>query len=105
MAPFAGLIRSISPPPVDWLSISNVCQPGPGTDHALPHWLLLTVITFCGFAGLALQAARPAARPAASAALAVASRRLGRITIRDSSGRPWTDLRGASPARSQHRVA
>ena len=48
-APLAGSTRSISPPPVPWLLIWMVCQPGPGTDQAPPHSLLLTVITFDGW--------------------------------------------------------
>jgi hypothetical protein len=62
-----------------------VCQPGPGTLQFPPHWLLLKVITFDGCAGPLPQAVRLAARPVVSAAQAVESKRLWRITIRHSS--------------------
>ena len=41
----AGSTRSISAPPVPWLLIWIVCQPGPGTDQVPPHWLPLTSMT------------------------------------------------------------
>jgi hypothetical protein len=48
--------------------------------------LLLKLITFGDDAGPLLQAVRLAASPAVSAAQAVESKRLWRITIRHSSG-------------------
>src|ERR1700748_372516 len=76
-----------------------VCQPGPETDHAPPHWAALTSMTFDGLPPPELQAAS-----VMSAAPALASRRLLRITIRLSSGNPRR--RAGSPAgQKQHRLA
>jgi hypothetical protein len=100
-APLAGLIRSISAPPVPWLLIWRVCQPGLGTDQFPPHWLLLTSMTLDGWPPPELHAVSVAASAlhAASAAPVVTGRRPWRITIRLSSG--YSVSRGAGCAAGQ----
>src|SRR6201996_1203751 len=101
-APLAGSTRSISAPPVPWLLIWMVCQPAPETDHAPPHWAALTSMTLDGLPPPELQAATVVS--VMSAAPALASRRLLRITIRLSSGYS-VPPHGQPVGQKQHRLA